>query len=913
MKNKLLIDTFRTIKKSIGKYSLLITIVFMGVSFFAGMLSISSAMGQSVDKYLDDYALFDFQIFSNYGFDETDLNTLSDIDEDFIVEGGHFYDIQANFDENDYIFRIESFNEDNYLNKLNLVDGRYPTSPSEVLAESPNDLYETPKIGDVITLERGASPLNEIFKYTEYTVVGLVNTPNYMSLEKGSGTLDSLMLNSFLYLQEDAFVADFYTTAYIGSKDAVLLDFFNDDYSKLIDDKSISINDVSTTAQFTRAEKVKSDALFEYELALQEYSKNVEQFNTKMENAQNEIDLGYKEIEAARAQLPIDASIAAQIESELIKNEQALNEAQINLSTALANGQKEFDEALKDIESAKSEIDALENGEWTILTRDMHYSMATYKDTVNQMQIIGLIFPIFFFLVASLVCLTTMKRMVDEQRGQIGIFRALGYSKFSCASKYLIYALSATLIGGILGALLGIMIFPPIVYGTWSIMYNLPPLNYDTPWFNMIISVAIFLVLMGLTTFASIKAETSEVTSVLLRPKSPTVGKKVFLEKIPFLWSKFSFTAKITARNLIRYKQRFFMSIFGIAGCTCLLVSGFGMQGSISGIADIQYEELTLYSAVISTTENTEENAKIITDISKIDATLKTQAITSYASQTVYNDNEIVSYIQIYDDNITLESMNIIRDSHTKNQLNLTDNSVLISKKISELLNVDIGDKVEISSISGEIQSAVIGGVYEKYINHEIIMSDTYYEALFKSDAPKNSILIKGDMSSQLTRDGILNTENVNGITLNESIVSSFENISTSMNIVVAVIIISAAALAFVVLSNLTSINISERKREIATLKVLGFRHNETKDYIFKENMVLTVFGAVLGIFLGIWAHNFIITQIEMDFIMFVRSVSPLGIIYSVLLTFAFSIMINTLMLSSLKKINMIESLKSVE
>ncbi len=913
MKNKLLLDTSRTIKNSLGKYALLIIIVFMGVSFFAGMLSISSAMGQSVDSYLDDNNLFDFQLFSNYGFDDDDINSLKEIDTDLTIEGGHFYDVQASFGETDYIFRIESFNEDNIINEVQLVDGRYPTAANEILAEAPNNLYLTPEIGDIITIERAQSELDEIFEHTEYTVVGLVNTPNYMSLEKGSGALDSLTINSFLYIPEEAFVPDFYTVAYISSKEANSLDFFGEDYSILIDTKQSSLENVIKTAQLVRAENVKSDALSEYNSGLQEYNKNLDDFNSQIKEAQDEIDLGLKEIEIARQQLPPDPNIAAEIEAELDINEKALEEAQLELSTQAFNGQKEFDDILLELDSAKAEIDKLEDGEWTLLTREMHYSMATYKDTVNQMQVIGLIFPIFFFLVAALVCLTTMKRMVDEQRGQIGIFRALGYSKFKCASKYLIYALSATLIGGVLGAILGIMIFPPIVYGTWSIMYNLPQLNYETPFFNMIVAVVIFLILMGLTTFSSIIAETAQVTSVLLRPKAPISGKKVFLEKIPFVWNRFSFTNKVTARNLIRYKQRFFMSVFGIAGCTCLLVSGFGMQGSIAGIADIQYKELTLYSALVSTSDNNENTQEIAGEIKALDESLNVLPIATYASEITLLDEELVAYAQVYDKDETLKSMNSVRSTDTNEVITLSDDSLLISYKLAELLGTSIGDEINIKSANGDEQTAIIGGIYEKYINHEIFMSQSYYETLFGEPIENNALIIDGDMGSQVTRDEILKLDNVSGITLNESIVSSFENISTSMNIVVAVIIISAAALAFVVLSNLTSINISERKREIATLKVLGFRHSETKDYIFKENMILTIFGAILGVFLGIWAHNFIITQVEMDFIMFIRSVSFSSIAYSVILTFAFSVIINRLMLSRLRKIDMIESLKSVE
>ncbi len=822
MRNKLILDTLRTIQKSLGKYTLLLLIVLMGVSFFSGMLSISSAMGQSVDRYADEYALFDYQIFSNYGFDEEDMNTLKDIDDSFIVEGGYFYDVEGRFGDHDYVFRLESFDEEHSLNRVELIEGRYPIAPDEVLVEAANDLFEVPKIGEVVTLERGGSELDEILEHTEYTVVGVVNTPNYMSLEKGTSTLNNLTLNSFLYVPETAFTTDVYTTVYIGSKEARELDSFSEVYTEQVEQERKLIEEIADTAQSVRAEKLKEEIPEEY----------------------------WEEIE---------------------------------------------------------------EGQWTILTRDMHYPMTTYKDTVSQMQVIGLIFPIFFFLVAALVCLTTMKRMVDEQRGQIGILRALGYSRLQCASKFLIYALSATLIGGLAGVIFGIMIFPPIVYGTWNIMYNLPPLNYDTPWFNMVVAVVVFLVLMGLTTYSAIRVETAQVTSVLLRPKAPPAGKKVFLEKIPFIWKRLSFTAKITARNLIRYKQRFFMSVFGIAGCTCLLVSGFGMQGSIGGIAEIQYEELTRYEAVVSTIESTEISEELISEITAIDDALQMQTIATYAAEISCEEEAVVAYTQVYDDDAALKTMNVVRETSGREELTLTNDSILISAKLSELLSVDVGDEVEIRNADDERQVAKIGGIYEKYINHEIMISSEYYRSLFGDTIEKNSIFIEGNLDSEVVRDEIMELDGVNGITFNESIVSSFANISTSMNIVVAVIIISAASLAFVVLGNLTSINISERKREIATLKVLGFRHRETKEYIFKENMVLTVFGALLGVVLGIGAHNFIITQVEMDFIMFVRSISLSSIIYSVLLTILFSVVINRVMLSKLKKIDMIESLKSVE
>ncbi len=862
MKNKLLLETLRTITKSKGKYLTLLLIVFMGVSFFSGMLSISAAMGESVDKYIDEYNFLDFQIYSNYGFDDDDILALKSLDENLKIEASHFIDAEGSFGETSFIFRVEAFNENSEINQLKLVDGHYPTAQNEVLAEIPSDLYITPQIGDKITLTRATSELEEVLTETEFTVVGLVTTPNYMSQEKGPSTLDNLPLNSFLYVPQEIFKSDVYTVTFVQSLDAKALNSFNSAYDEKITAYETLIKDFANTQENLRANKIINEA------------------KTDIENT----------------------------EQELLATLTALNAQGID-------GAAELKGAFDELEKAKAEIENLAQGEWTILTREMHYSIANYKNTVEQMQVIGLIFPVFFFLVAALVCLTTMTRMVDEQRVQIGVLRALGYSRLACASKYLLYALSATLIGGITGAIIGIAFFPQIVYMTWGIMYNLPPINFAFPWFNMLAAILIFIILMGLTTFSAIRVETSEVASALLRPKAPPAGKRIFLEKMPFLWRNFSFTAKITARNIIRYKKRFFMTVAGISGCTCLLVSGFGMRDSIANIAQIQYEELTLHTATISAQKDLENDAfnTLLSDVKNTQTDISAVPLLSYSSTVSSKNNDVIAYLQVYENNEQLKQMNILRDFSTGTALTLDDNALYINQKLAELLLVKVGDTITIESQNGTEKTATITGIFEKYINHEIYISNYFYQELFDEKPEYNSIQIKAKDYENTLQNDILSIDNVSGIVFNSSVISSFSSITQSMDIVVIVIIVSAAALAFVVLSNLANINISERKREIATLKVLGFNHVETKDYIFKENLVLTLFGAIMGIFLGIWAHYFIITQVEMDFLMFVRNVSPLSIVFSVGLTFVFSAVINRIMLAKLKQIDMIDSLKSVE
>ncbi len=340
------------------------------------------------------------------------------------------------------------------------------------------------------------------------------------------------------------------------------------------------------------------------------------------------------------------------------------------------------------------------------------------------------------------------------------------------------------------------------------------------------------------------------------------------------------------------------------------------MRDSISSIANMQYDELTLYSGSISVARDITEDELSILDekISSLNGVSRSVLATAYSANITVGENELSGFIQIYKNDESLKQANVVKSPSDNTELYLDNNSVLINEKMSELLSVDVGDSISIESADGSTASVKVGGIFKKYINHEIYISQNYYETLFSDIPLGNTIQIANSLSSEDTlQEQILNTENVDGVIFNSTVVSNFDNITNSLNIVIIVIIISAASLAFVVLGNLASINIGERKREIATLKVLGLSHKETKSYIFKENVALTVFGVIFGIILGIVAHNFIITQIEMDFLMFVRTVSIQSVLYSVLLTFIFSIVVNKFMLAKLKKIDMIESLKSVE
>ncbi len=540
---------------------------------------------------------------------------------------------------------------------------------------------------------------------------------------------------------------------------------------------------------------------------------------------------------------------------------------------------------------------------WIVNTRLDNYSISGYKDTISQMSAIGSLFPLFFFLVAALVCSTTMTRMIDEKRGKIGILRALGYSRALCAFKYLFYVFMACLIGGLIGSVIGMMLFPNVIFTTWELLYSLPLVNYETPWLIIIGSNVVFFVIILVTTFVSINSETHNVPSELMRPKAPRTGKVILLERVKFIWNKLSFTSKVTARNIFRYKKRFLMTVLGIAGCTALLIAGFGIKDSITGIVTKQYDELTSYQGIISLNNglSNEQVNLIYKDVNSV------KSISDAVLVNLYNitiDEHVVTVNVFHDNEAMLSSNNI--------NVDMSNEGILISSKIAELLDLNNGDVINIESSSGTDADVTISTVFEKYVNHEIYMSTTYYEEIFDELSLDNSIFIMSDIINDV-QDDILSIDNIVGLVTFDEATKNFDNMIKSLDVVIYVIIASAAALAFVVLINLGNVNIGERVREIATLKVLGFKSREVNSYIFRESLLLTFIGSLFGIVLGLVLHRFIILQVEMDFIMFIREVRFVSIVYSVCITLLFGFFVNLILRKSLQKIDMIESLKSVE
>lgn len=619
-------------------------------------------------------------------------------------------------------------------------------------------------------------------------------------------------------------------------------------------------------------------------------------------NAKNELNNAYVSLINGQAQYEDGVSKIEDAKNELNKSIE-----QLTLSKAEFNIQKH--DALRELSDAQLEIDKME-GKWIVLDRNSHYSYRDYGACADRMDGIAKVFPVFFFLVAALVCMTTMTRMVDEQRNEMGTLKALGYSKLQIASKYIIYALIASILGSILGCSLGMYLFPTVIFNAWNTLYNIDQIKFlFQPGLILLASGSVTGITL-LATLYSIYSELIEMPSQLMRPKAAKAGKKILLERISFIWKRLSFLQKVTARNIFRYKKRFFMTIIGIAGCSALLVAGFGINDSISDIVNQQYNVIYHYDATVSakTSEITSriKSLKGVKDVYEEDHLAVTTKIENKDISTTVH---IISNDKKFKDFCTLFNGN--------KEFDLDDSSVLISQKMATKLNKKAGDTIKIKDANNKVIKAKIKGVFTNYVGHHIYASESLYKSWNTSAKTTHIYLIKSKKTTKKFErnlgNKIMNIDGVQSVTFYSSLQKNFKDMIKSISYIVVVLVISAACLAFVVLYNLSNVNISERKREIATIKVLGFTRKEVDAYINRETILLTILGSLIGLGIGIGLHHLIMNLAEMDDIMFGRTINSISYVISFVMTIGFSAIINLFMHKKLNNIQMVESLKAVE
>ncbi len=1012
--------SFMKMRKNIGRFLSVLFIVALGVGFFAGLRETTPDIKTTLDHYYDEYQLMDFKIVSTGGLTEDDVTSLKELEN--VEKVIPSYSVDALIDGEEV--RIHALEND--INKVALKEGKMPENKNECVADRTK--YN---LGDTLKITKLSQ--EGILTTTTFTVVGLADSPLYLSRQMGIASIGTGELSSFIFVPKENFNSEYYTEVYLTAKGSLAAVAYEENYDEIVQELLTELEELAPIRETKRYEEILEEATIEVRKIEQEADSKIASAEEELNNALNEITKGRNEIESAKKELdrnettlneeeqnglteinnalntwqsnyntfintlntlglttdtlqttfdaltkqideltqvlstlpeddPSYASTKATLDTlnlqkenlqtlittketldagkkeidankqELndqiskakkeiasARNELATNEAKLNTAyQEYLNGVNELNEQKAEVESqiaeAKSALNDIEKPEWYLLDRSDNNGYSSVWDDAAKVDAIAGIFPIFFIIVVALMCFNTMNRMVEEERGEIGTLSSLGYGKFSIINGYLFYIFFATVIGVTIGLLVGYTLIPNVIYSIYNANYILPKLQINMKLLPFFIMILITLGLMSLIAIISCLKELRNVPATILRPASPKAGKKVFLEHIKFIWKRLSFTGKVTARNMFRYKKRIIMTVLGVVGSTALLLTGFGLRDSISGLADLQYGKINHYDALF-VFQNSFSN------------------ITSDIQNRLANDG-ITEYMPIYQESFTFEAKNLTHDvyvitlsnpeeintfitfnSKVNDEFTFPHDGVVISEKMADLLDVEIGDFIKLRNSNNELVVLPVSEIVENYTMHYVYMNEQTYEKYFETEVEYNMIMANltdninhDDLASEWMDAGLIST-----INFTEDNIEVFDNMVGGLNLIVLLIIGASCMLAFIVLYNLTTINIAERIREISTLKVLGFYDKEVSSYVYRETLFLTIFGILLGLAAGIFLHMYVINVAETDNILFLHNILWPSYIYSFLIIIFFTIIVQIITNQRLKKIDMVESLKSVE
>ncbi len=677
----------------------------------------------------------------------------------------------------------------------------------------------------------------------------------------------------------------------------------------------------------------------------------VQQSLTTLATQQQELAAARQALVAGQAQIDAGRDVLAQGQAEIDRGFEQLNQGEQTLAEQRQQGQSELDaarqefetgqeayekeaqafqklqdETLPDLKAAqrtidqeREKLDELEPATFTLLLRDDNPGYLEYEENANRISSIATVFPTIFFLIAALVSLTTMGRMIEEKRTEIGTYKALGYKNSEVSLKFIIYSLTAGLTGTLLGLLVGFYLFPTIIINAYGQLYNMT--EFPTPWYlsYSLIGLAVGLFCTVGISMIVLRVDLMSSPATLLRPKAPKAGKTILLERIQPLWRRLNFNQKVTMRNLFRYKSRMFMTVFGIAGCTAMILTGFGLKNSISDIVPIQFNEVWRYQGIVTfdeeaSTQAIEEYQAAVSQLDLLSATLGMTSENLTVAQTGKPSQEVTVYVP--ENPAELSDFVSFTERKTGEVYALGDNGVIINEKLAKLFQLAIGDTIELKNGDNEIFEVTISGITENYVGHFAYFSPTYYEEIFGEIPTYNSELLlfsealTKEQENQIAND-LMKQDRVLNVTFLSDSSTALDDTTEILNIVVWLLIISAGLLAFIVLYNLNNINISERIRELSTIKVLGFYNKEVTMYIYRENIFLTLFGIIAGLFLGRILHGYVLATVELDMLMFSPEIHLLSYLYSSLITLFFTIIVGFVMYQKLKHVDMIEALKS--
>ena len=1078
VKKALIKDAFKEIKTTYKRFISIMLMALLGVGFFAGLRATSPDMVNTIDQYFKDQNVYDIEVISTLGLTDEDIEALSNIENVDTVYGTYSKDGIINLEEKEIVSKILCIDD---VNKPKLLSGNMPQNDDECVVEKDFLNIANKQIGDTIEIETEKSDVSgeeetEYLNNKTLKIVGTVESPLYISRERGTTNLGSGQIDSYIYVTKNNVNSEAYTEIHIKLKDSNKYETSSNKYEDYVEETKDKIEAIKEERQQARydsligeANKKIEDAENEFNSQKQEGESKIQEAEAKLQNGKNEIakaeneiasnektansrfaqgesqiksakqtlqksedeyntkkaqaEEGFAQAESQKEQLQISlnslnqklteidteysqiveklkdpelteqekqmlesakteiennksrllpvkteletgittienqissgkaelANAKNQIDSaksQITTQEATLNSTKASTNKQIANAKAQLESSKAEIQTAEAELQAqkdefnkkiqeaegkiidareevskIENPVWYILDRNQNSGYASFIQDTESINNLSLVFPIVFFAIAALVSLTSMTRMVEEERQELGTLKALGYNKFQISLKYILYSSLACIIGGVIGMNIGFQLLPRIVWDMYEMMYTMPSIIISFNYENATIGIQLMYICIVGATLYSILKELTHTPATLLRPKAPKIGKRVLLERITPIWKRLNFSQKVTIRNIFRYKKRFLMTIIGIFGCTSLILAGFGLKDSISKILPYQYENIFNYDMQIAIKSSLEDSQKqsLIDELRSkegVQEVTENYIISGTASKDGQEDIQIIVPKSAEE----MKKVISLKELKTEKEINLDEASkdgVIITDKLADLIGAKEGDTITIKDTNDIEKEVKVFKITENYISHYIYMSAEYYENLYGKAYTTNVLLLKDnnlskEQEEQISKE-LVNKNEVSTISLTSTIMTTLDDTMNSLNYVVIILIVSAGLLAFVVLYNLSNVNISERIRELATIKVLGFYDKEVYKYVSRETVLLTAIGIALGLVGGYFLNFYIIGTCEIDMLRFVKIIDPLSYLYSILITVFFTIIVNIVTYFALKKIDMIGSLKSVE
>ncbi|MCY7191165.1 FtsX-like permease family protein [Streptococcus gallolyticus] len=872
-------DIRKSFGSSKGRFLSIMLLMMLGAFAFVGLKVTGPDMQATASQYLKKHNTMDLSVIASYGFSDDDKEELDSI-KNADVEYGYLTDVTVkNTDD-----AIRVFSKSTSISTYELVSGRLPKSSDEIaLASTMKDDY---KVGDTISFTQ--SDEDGILKNTTYKVVGFVNSSEILSTTSlGSSTAGDGSLSNYAVVTESAFDTDTYTIARIRYDDLKTLNPFSESYKQKVADRQDELDDLLSDNAEQRLASLKSDA-------------------------QAEVDANQEKVDSAKAQLAAQESALASLSAE----QQAAAQSSID------QAQAEITESESEIQEAQAKIDAMTEPTYTSYTRSTlpgGEGYQTYESSTSSISSIGNIFPVVLYVVAALVTFTTMTRFVDEERTNSGILKALGYSNSDVIKKFVIYGFVASMIGTVLGIVAGHYLLSRIIAQIVTSDTTLGETHLYFYWNYTAIALILALISAVLPAFLIAKNELSEKPAQLLLPKPPVKGSKIFLERIGVIWRRLSFTHKVTARNIFRYKQRMLMTIFGVAGSVALLFAGLGIRSSLGNIIENQFTNLMPYDMIVvknddnSSSENQE--VKDFMDSNKVSQYQSIYFTTLSETISGLTDKQTVSIMVSSGDDFG--DFIHLKDASSGDSLTLSDDGIIISEKLASLYHVEAGDSFTLKDSDGKKHTVKVAAVAEMNVGHYLFMSQKVYQKIFGETPNDNAYLVTltNDSSSNIEKlsTKLLAMSGVSAVSQNSSLVKTVKSVVASLNGAMTILIVVSILLAVVILYNLTNINVAERIRELSTIKVLGFYDKEVTMYIYRETISLSLIGIIVGLIGGKYLHQVIMGMIGSDSIMFGTTVGwdiyaiPIAVIVIILLALGW--LVNHI----LKTVDMLEALKSVD